>query len=313
MENFKKYLSWGIIGTTTVLLSTEAIARYHLGLGKPPISITHPEIEYLFKPNQEVTRFGNLFKVNQYSMRSEPLPETKGSDEQRLMIFGDSVVNGGAPTDHSDLATTLINEHYKSSHSQPTYVGNISAGSWGPGNWKGYIDTFGFFDADTIVLVISSHDAADVPTFSTLNENTHPTKNPPSALSEAFTRYLPRLINLVIPSSSKPTPPKPHSSLYLRALADLKTFLDKAQLQTKRVIVFQHWEKAELAAQKPRNGYQLIKNLAEKTGVQTVSLAPYLQASLDRGEDPYSDNIHLNTTGQTVLANAIIENLKQYQ
>ena len=48
----------------------EWFARSVLGLGDPPLSITHPRIEYLYAPNQDVQRFGKRFLVNDYSMRS---------------------------------------------------------------------------------------------------------------------------------------------------------------------------------------------------------------------------------------------------
>ena len=48
----------------------EWFARSVLGLGDPPLSITHPRIEYLYVPNQDVQRFGKRFLVNDYSMRS---------------------------------------------------------------------------------------------------------------------------------------------------------------------------------------------------------------------------------------------------
>ena len=55
-----------------LLLAGEWFARSVLGLGDPPLSITHPRIEYLYAPNQDVRRFGKRFLVNDYSMRSAP-------------------------------------------------------------------------------------------------------------------------------------------------------------------------------------------------------------------------------------------------
>ena len=91
-----------------LLLAGEWFARSVLGLGDPPLSITHPRIEYLYAPNQDVRRFGKRFLVNDYSMRSAPLAARKGADERRVLVFGDSVVNGGNLTDHQDLATTRL-------------------------------------------------------------------------------------------------------------------------------------------------------------------------------------------------------------
>ena len=37
-----------------VVIAGELAARLLLGLGTPPLSMADPEIEYLFKPNQDV-------------------------------------------------------------------------------------------------------------------------------------------------------------------------------------------------------------------------------------------------------------------
>ena len=55
-----------------------------------------------------------------------------------------------------------------------------------------YAKKFGLFNADRVMVQLSSHDIADVPTFAPLDPNTHPTKNPPCALYEGVVRYLPR-------------------------------------------------------------------------------------------------------------------------
>ena len=52
------------------LMLAEAGARWGLGLGAPPLSMEHPEIDYLFAPNQDVNRFGNRQLFNSYGMRS---------------------------------------------------------------------------------------------------------------------------------------------------------------------------------------------------------------------------------------------------
>lgn len=45
-----------------------------------------------------------------------------------------------------------------------------------------------------VVLVASSHDVTDNPTFAPPDPNTHPTKKPLLALTEGLTRYLPRYL-----------------------------------------------------------------------------------------------------------------------
>jgi hypothetical protein len=144
MQKRKKSIIYGVVGFALVLVGGEAFARYRLGLGTPPLSMTHPKIEYMYQPNQDVYRFGNHFIVNQYGMRSLPFPQKKqDQNEYRIMVFGDSVLNGGNLTDHQALATTLLADRLSQESSKKVIVGNISAGSWGPGNWLAYAQEYG--------------------------------------------------------------------------------------------------------------------------------------------------------------------------
>jgi hypothetical protein len=289
----------------------------------PPLSVTHPTIEYMYAPNQDVYRFGNHFITNQYGMRSTPFSSNKNAEEFRVMVFGDSVVNGGALTDHSQLATTIVQNKLDPTitKNKKTIVGNISAGSWGPGNWLAYARKYGFFGSDTIVLVISSHDYNDNPTFEPLNPTTHPTIRPISALVEGLTIYLPRYFpqtttsdNIAPPKrSNEPTQPDSETAderEVLKGLQDLRDFLEIAKKSSKRVLVFQHWEKPELIRGFAKPGNKRIQEVCQSMGIEPVSLAPYFRSSLERGEDPYRDFIHPNQIGQQLIAKAILAKLE---
>ena len=127
----KRTLLWLLAGCLILVAGAELVARFGLGLGTPPLSQPHPHIEYLFQPDQDVSRFGNRVLINAYAMRTPDFAEVKPADEFRVMIFGDSVLNGGNLTDHAALATTLLSERLAEQRGQPVVVGNISAGSWG--------------------------------------------------------------------------------------------------------------------------------------------------------------------------------------
>jgi len=138
----------------------ETLARTVAGLGTPALSVTHPTIEYMFKPNQHVYRFGNLQHYNASGMRSTDFAPTRTQDnELRVLVVGDSVINGGHLTDQADLGTELLRYELESLLRQPVSVGNISAGSWGPPNQLAYLNEYGWFDADIVLFVASDHDA----------------------------------------------------------------------------------------------------------------------------------------------------------
>jgi len=287
------------------LVVAELLARTVLGLGDPPLSVAHSSIEYLFRPNQDVMRFGNRFVVNEYGMRSEPFPQKKAAGELRVLVFGDSVVNGGNLTDHEALATTLLARRLAQDLDRTVHVGNVSAGSWGPGNWLAYAREFGFFDADVVVLVASSHDAVDNPTFAPLDPSTHPQTKPLLALIEGVTRYLPRYL----PRSAAQGAPAPSEeqvgAAMRRGLSDLREFLLLARAQAPRVLLLQHPEMQEIESGRWQPGHETIAQVAAECGVTVIQLAPALAAAIQRGEQPYRDNIHVNEIGQAALADVL--------
>lgn len=312
--NKKKITLFLSISTIITLFLGELFARYILGLGDPPLSISHPKIEYMYKPNQDVSRFGNRILINQYGMRSQNFPRKKKSiDETRIMIFGDSVINGGNLTDHKDLATTIVQNEVSKSLTQPVIVGNISAGSWGPGNWLAYAQEYGFFQADIIILVLSSHDWSDNPSFKPLNPTTHPQDKPILALQEGVTRYLPRYLPDIPELNAREkveTQEKSSShSNQEKGLRDLKVFLRMARQHSQQVIVFHHPELSELKSGKFKKGYHKFFSLCQELGTKNISLKPYYEER-KKPDNLYRDFIHPNEKGQQLLAQGILEELK---
>lgn len=312
MKVSKKRLAWLLIATIIIAAGGELFARYYLGLGTPPLSLADPQIEYMFKPDQDIYRFGNHFFTNHYGMRSNTFPSKREGHELRVMVFGDSVLNGGSLTDQGDLATNVLQKSLSELTPNNVVVGHISAGSWGPGNWLAYVKKYGFFDADIVVLVISSHDYADNPTFEPLNPNTHPTERPFSAITEGVTRYLPRYLPRFASGKSIKEIDhflEPATEQVLKGLDDLKTFLKLAKISAKSVLVFQHWEREEINKGKVKPGNPRIRELCESMGISPIQLEPYFKQSIEAGNNPYRDNIHPNQIGQLLIAKAILENL----
>ena len=302
-----------VVGVTVIaaLGLGELVAR-RLGLGTPPLSITHPTIEYLFKPDQDVYPFHNHVHINAYGMRSRNFPIRKSrSDEYRVLVFGDSVINGGNQTDDKALATSILEARLPKFLNRPVLVANISAGSWGPPNMLAYVKEFGFFDADVIVVVLSSHDYGDVPTFSPLNPTTHPIESPRLALGEGITRYLPRYLPWSPKLTGIPYVPPPSLEDTQAAMAALKTFLRLANTNVNNVQVFLHWTKSEVATGSAEIGNTRIFELCREESIEAHQLGPIYLMALKSGTNPYRDDIHPNEIGQRVLAEALLKQLDQ--
>lgn len=281
----------------------ELFARTILGLGSPPLTVAHPTIEYMFKPNQDVWRFHNHISYNEYGMRS-PSPNGQHYDRM-IMAFGDSVINGGNLTDNDDLATTIASKEL-SQNGKKVFVGNISAGSWGPGNIRAWIEEYGLFDADSLIFVLSSHDFTDQPTFAPLDQTTHPTTAPISAFVEAIQRYLPRYLPISFLS------PKPQPNPYFHEFTsrppvpgkdDIKRIIELSE--GKRICLIQNRTIRELR-DGDEAGYAAIKGLFKATNAITLNLDEFFNLTSHRAIEYHRDNIHLNALGQRALASAIL-------
>jgi lysophospholipase L1-like esterase len=299
---------WSIAALLTLLGVAELAARVFLGLGNPVLYVADPTIEYMLRPNQDVRRFGKHIFVNQYAMRSESFPEHKrNADELRVLVMGDSVVNGGNRTDQSQLATTLLRDRLVAETRRPVVVGNVSAGSWGPPNMLEWTRSFGFLAADVVVVVLSSHDASDVPTFASLDSTAQPTARPISALLEGMVNYLPRILPWG-PSSAGGTA-EMQSDMRAPDEAALDAFsqlVRDARRAGACVSMVQHLTKAELA-DRPGPGHRALQSLAAELSVPNFDDAHTLSAAVRTEPSIYRDNIHFSDAGQRILADELLQ------
>ena len=298
----------GVLVLAGLLLAAEWVARRHLGLGAPPLYVADPLIEYRLSPNQSISRFGNRFEVNDYSMRAAPLSPTRPSSARRVLVFGDSVVWGGSLLDQSLIATELLR---KSGISE---VGNVAAPSWGPGNWLGYARRFGFLQGTDVVLVISSHDSYDNPSPEPFRgDRNHPLVAPASALFEGFERYL--LPRLALGRPVAPThadnpmalaePTTAADPRVQQALANLRQFLALARSSGARVMVVQFADRQEVSNGQFQPGNGWIHQLLQQQRIPSLQAGPLFH-SCGPISSLYTDGIHPYTpAGQACLAKII--------
>jgi len=174
-----------------VFIGLEVILRVALGLGNPVLVQADSFTGYRFQPNQKLFRLGKKIQYNQYSQRSEPITLKKSPKKLRILMTGDSVLNGGNPTDQSQTITELF-EAKLSASGHPAEVLNASAGSWGIGNALGYLREFGTFNADAVILQIGTHDLTQPTSVSAVvgHHPAFPTHPPLLATQDAWNRYI---------------------------------------------------------------------------------------------------------------------------
>lgn len=293
--------SWGIIiGALFLLVGLECLARFCLGLGDPPLSIPDEKVDYLFAPNQVCHRFGNLIIYNNVSMRCDYDVKDKDLKGGGLMVIGDSVINGGALTDHSCLATTILGSRLGCK------VANVSAGSWGPGNYAAYLQKFGSFGAEYLVVEMNSHDVwEDDPTLSSgANVGVDlslPDRKPWCATYELLCRYVwPRLSKAMGVGKVKVNKvdvarwnnDNQNSAQYnLRQLDYIFTTPPK----NKSLLIWR--SRLETINNSESEGERIIRQWATSNHVEVISVRAE--------EGDYRDGIHPNLEGQKKMASAL--------
>lgn len=288
----KRKILFSLLAILVGLSVLEFGLRKFLGLGTPALSIEHPEIHYMFKPDQDVMRFGNRIIINEFGMRSRKWQDI--SQPRRIIVMGDSVINGGNLTDHDELATTIAT-------SEDTIFGNISAGSWGPRNMIAWINKFGLQEVESVILVLSSHDLTDFPDFNPLNRRTHPTMNPPLATIEALDRYSPQLYAKFFPKSRNKNRSRHLNFQEIFAgRSDLHKILDIFALKNIRACLILHPEQREIEDMNDVRR-QHFHDVFERREVPVIDTIEYMRVAIERGIMPFRDNIHLNAEGQRMM------------
>ncbi len=290
----KKFLLIGL-----VILLIEFSLRIFFGFGSIPVFVEDKDYEYIFAPDQDIHRLGHHFYTNHYSMRSDALAT---DDNIRILVFGDSILNGGLPTNNEDLATSVLEKKLSLKLRKKVRVLNISASSWGPDNAAAYLKKHGDFGAKMLVLVFSSHDYFDNMGFERevgVNSS-YPAKNPSLAIIDFFQNYLVPVIKFRL------FPPDIHKneSLYYLNSKNMNSgwdyFIQYSKQKNIPLLVYLHGEKEEaLNGSYNKYGKWLAKYLSD-------AHVPYIaDVNLNPDQKFFRDFIHFNKDGQRFMAKAM--------
>ncbi len=292
------------------LVLLEIALRLLFGFGDPLLYLADPHIGYLLAPNQKVRRFGNRIEINEFSMRSAPISAKRPDTTLRILMIGDSIVNGGWWTDQPNTLSEMLATRLRASKNASLEVLNVSANSWAPRNELAYLKRFGLFESQAVVLVINTDDLfATAPTpLPVGHDRNYPDRKPALALIEALNRFL---------------PPPPLSEELKAVYAEggdrvganleaIRQIHRLAQQSASQFLLVMTPLLREIGQPGSRD-YELKarQRLVEFTQSEQITYLDFLPLFnvADQPETLYQDHIHLNFAGNTLVSEEISKRL----
>jgi lysophospholipase L1-like esterase len=313
---FKKRFYWLLAGVGLAFILLESGLRLGLGLGYPVLSMADSQTGYRFQPNQNRRRLGKKLQYNQYSQRSDLVTMPKPQDTFRVLMVGDSVLNGGTPIDQAQTISELLETKLASDH--PTVeVLNASAGSWGIGNQLGYLRKFGFFESDILILQIGTHDLVQ-PTSTgdrVGRDPNYPNRLPLLATQELWQRYLiPRVQRRFggYPEGEIPTTSDLEAQFQAN-MANLRQIITLARRESLPVYVLYTPDWVDVLSPDPNPLYKdEFLALLQRQQVPVIDLQNlWFSIPATTVETYFRDSVHLSVSGNQAIAKTLRSRLSQ--
>lgn len=177
---------------------SEASLRYVLGLGHPVLITPDAACDYIMKPDQRVSRFFAMTRINHEGMRSEEVNTARKQGNLRILFLGDSITYGTGRVDQNKIFTELVRRDLGSILHRQIEVLNASAGGWAIENEVSFVSSRGIFASDIVVIVVNDGDLTQPE--ATLSEVSRelPQIRPIWAIGELYSRVIkPRFLHAV--------------------------------------------------------------------------------------------------------------------
>lgn len=296
-----------LASVTGLTVVAEIALRLTMGLGNPPLYVADPEIGYLLASNQKLRRSGNLMETNQYSMRSGEF-EAKSANQTRVILLGDSVVNGSWWTDQNKTLSSLLANKLQPDLDRVEVL-NASANSWSPRNELAYIKRFGLFDADALVLIINTDDLFAIkPTSLVVGKSySYPDQAPALALIECYQLFIAQPQS--IPELEQLRQAKDDRlSHNLAAIKDIKAIAKASDTKFILALTPLLREFKSGSSDKEIEARMRLKELTQGSEINYIDFLT-VWADFPQPEFLYRDHIHPTPQGNAKIVNAIAEQL----
>jgi lysophospholipase L1-like esterase len=309
----RRAAAWGGMCAAVLLVGVEGVLRVS-GFGHPVLLQGDAEVGYLFQASQYTTRLGHNVHINAFHQRSDDVTALPTVPNRRVLIVGDSVTFGTTLLDQNETISERLRSALNARGGSTWEVLNASAGSWGPGNELAYLQRFGTFGAQEVVLQIGSHDLLQIKSTSARVgiDPSMPNRRPLTAMGEVWSRYLwPRWRGLAAPAY--PTQPNGEAAAAqfennLRSVCEMIRLIRECGAVP---IVLHTPNRNEVVAESAATPSEYAPwrerflALLEAQDVTVINLAE-LWASDPNAASYYLDHVHLSPRGTIAAAQTIL-------
>ncbi len=296
-----RHVVFALIPTVVVLVVglvlTEMILSA-LGFGNPPLYQSDPEVGYVLKPSQNLTRLrGARVFINSLGMRSNEVAANKPAGVYRVLLLGDSVPFGGSYIDQDDLFCSVALRRLHLSGNRYQLL-NAGINDYGPRNiWK-YLQKHGDYDADMIISYLPWGNLTRH--FTNFLQTPFWSNNPDMALAEFFRHGMWRLFGMFSKRWKSAVPNARSESFHLnmQALQNIRVYCQARGIPVYfiwspyRCVLTGEWED-DHAAEKKEYGRVIGNSL-------TVDMSPVLEKYSDI-DSLYKDDCHYSAEGHRIV------------
>ncbi len=301
------------VSCVLLIMLAEVLLRF-LGVGHPILYVDDPMAGYYPGPNQRVYRYSDkLVATNQFGMRAPSYPEAKPKGCFRILMLGDSTLWGGSYVNQDEIYARLVEKQLNTrGESSRVQVLNMGVNGWGPYHELGYVERFGTFGADAVIVCLPIGDVERP--LSRLSQAPYfPVQSPPRlALEEVFLKLIWRYhTRLMGPSSAEAIAIQVEQGM--RAYVDLGKRLREAGCEVLFEVLPSRT--AGVSTQVPAPEKVLVDRLTEALGREGFRVG--FPAGFAAGQpaealaDLYHDECHLHWRGHHLYAEYLTSRISE--
>lgn len=143
-----------LVALALLVVGSEIGLRLY-GYGKPLGYESDPRVGYYPAPNQRTAWRGADIETNRHGMRAPERDVAKAAGVFRVLSLGtDGGLHVAQEALYARVLEQALGEKLGGRAPGPIEVWNVDVAGWGPASARGYVETFGTFEADAVVITL---------------------------------------------------------------------------------------------------------------------------------------------------------------